>query len=127
MIADRVQKTYEYPYIGNDKHQVAYRCSNPNCDDPFTLVGTYDCTYEWVEYENRIHGQFRGFKCVLFADILKIKNKINATSRDVAFLIADKNHNCFIYNLIYALMYKNTIKIFLHTINKFAERTLFFV
>ena len=46
------KKTYEYPYIGNDKHQVAYRCSNPNCDDPFTLVGTYDCTYEWVEYEN---------------------------------------------------------------------------
>ena len=42
------KKTYEYPYIGNDKHQVAYRCSNPNCDDPFTLVGKYDCTYEWV-------------------------------------------------------------------------------
>ena len=36
----------------SDKHQVAYHCSNPNCDDPFTLVGTYDCTYEWVEYEN---------------------------------------------------------------------------
>ena len=46
------KKTYEFPYIGNDKHQVAYHCSNPNCDDPFTLVGTYDCTYEWVEYEN---------------------------------------------------------------------------
>lgn len=27
------KKTYEYPYIGNDKHQVAYHCSNPNCDD----------------------------------------------------------------------------------------------
>ena len=40
------EKTYEYPYIGNDKHQVAYHCSNPNCDDPFTLVGTYDCTYQ---------------------------------------------------------------------------------
>lgn len=24
------KKTYEYPYIGNDKHQVAYHCSNPN-------------------------------------------------------------------------------------------------
>ena len=84
------KKTYEYPYIGNDKHQVAYHCSNPNCDDPFTLVGTYDCTYECkaapageeakaISYcggmKTRIHGQFRGFKCVLFADILKIKTK----------------------------------------------------
>ena len=83
------KKTYEYPYIGNDKHQVAYRCSNPNCDDPFTLVGTYDCTYEWVEYENPDTWSISWFKCVLFADILKIKT-INATSKDVVFLIADK-------------------------------------
>lgn len=84
------KKTYEYPYIGNDKHQVAYHCSNPNCDDPFTLVGHTIVHTSGLNMKTRIHGQFRGFKCVLFADILKTKTKIMATSGKCGFLIADK-------------------------------------
>lgn len=45
-------RTYEYSYAGSDEHYVAYRCSNPACDDSYTDEGKENCTYEWIEYEN---------------------------------------------------------------------------